>query len=441
MDELISIRRTAFTRRDFFGLAAGLTVAGVSSPAVAQAREPRIVVLGAGLAGLSAAARIAETVPSARVILLGESREINVNAAHLFSLIAAWTPSRTILRTEDALPSGVSWVRQNALNIDFHAQRVGFTEASSIEYDYLVIAVGLERHYDGIDGFDPNMIGTHGIASLFHGPVVLEKSRAALSEFLEYGGIAHYLKPEGPSSGIGSLLSLAFCMRDLAGERGFRRISEFHIHSPTPELNQIPEIDAEIQVRLRSRSINHRQGFVLKSINAPARVVTYSTGLGDFDYDYDFIHITPQLRAPRIISESPLSDRSGSRLSGRLMDVDRRTLQSPRFANVFGIGDIANLPVERSMLAIHHQAEVIASQISAAEDTRIKPKVYSGRAEFYMATGTGKMMLTSYDYDRRLQSSLFNEEPLSSSWANWLYRYHFVQGIALSTITGRPSGG
>lgn len=441
MDEPKPIAKSVFTRRDLFGLAAGLTVAGVSSPAVAQAREPRVVVLGSGLAGLSVASRVAGTLPGARVILIGESRELNVRAGHLFSLIAGWQSGHTVLAVEDALPSSVSWIRQNALSIDVESQRIGFTGSSTIEYDYLIVAVGLERHYDDIEGFDPTMIGTHGIASLFHGPAVLARSRKALSEFFQYGGIAHYVKPEGPSSGLGSLLSLAFCMRDLASDKGNGKTSEFHIQSPSPELNHAPEIDAAIKTRLRSNSINHKQGFVLKSINAAARVVTYSTGLGDFEYDYDFIHITPGLRAPRIITDSPLSSRSHSRGRFDLTEVNRQTLKSPRFENVFGIGDVTDLPIERSMLSIRSQAETIASQIAASVDSRMKSRSFDGQSEFYMATGTGQMILASYDYNRRLKSSLFNEDPLAPSWTNWLYRYHFAQEIALSTISGGKSDG
>lgn len=59
---------------------------------------------------------------------------------------------------------------------------------------------------------------------------------------------------------------------------------------------------------------------------------------------YDLLHVTPPMKAPLFIKESALAD------AGGWVDVDPYTLQHKKFANVFGIGDCANLPTSKTGL-------------------------------------------------------------------------------------------
>lgn len=58
------------------------------------------------------------------------------------------------------------------------------------------------------------------------------------------------------------------------------------------------------------------------------------------------LHVTPPMVAPAALRSSPLSDASG------FMDVNKNTLQSKKFDNVFGLGDCVNVPTSKTAAAV-----------------------------------------------------------------------------------------
>jgi NADPH-dependent 2,4-dienoyl-CoA reductase/sulfur reductase-like enzyme len=51
---------------------------------------------------------------------------------------------------------------------------------------------------------------------------------------------------------------------------------------------------------------------------------------------FDVLHVTPPMSAPDFLKRSPLADAGGT---GGWMAVDKHTLQSTKYDNVFGLGD------------------------------------------------------------------------------------------------------
>ena len=75
---------------------------------------------------------------------------------------------------------------------------------------------------------------------------------------------------------------------------------------------------------------------------------------------FDMIHVTPPMSAPDIIKSSPLANAAG------WMDVDKYTLQHPKFPNVFPIGDCSGLPTSKTGAAIRKQAPVLVKNLVSA---------------------------------------------------------------------------
>lgn len=62
--------------------------------------------------------------------------------------------------------------------------------------------------------------------------------------------------------------------------------------------------------------------------------------------DYDMIHVTPPQSSPDFIKSSPLANAAG------WVDVDKHTLQHPKFKNIFTLGDASGLPTSKTGAAI-----------------------------------------------------------------------------------------
>jgi sulfide:quinone oxidoreductase len=63
------------------------------------------------------------------------------------------------------------------------------------------------------------------------------------------------------------------------------------------------------------------------------------------------------MSAPDFIKKSPLSDAAG------WIDVDKHTLQSRKFSNVFGLGDCTNTPNAKTAAAVMSQAPVLVHNL------------------------------------------------------------------------------
>ena len=75
------------------------------------------------------------------------------------------------------------------------------------------------------------------------------------------------------------------------------------------------------------------------------------------DQDFDFLHLVPPQSAPDFVAKSALAHETG------WLDVNINTMQHNKFSNVFGIGDVCNLPTPKTAAAIFSQAPVLVNNL------------------------------------------------------------------------------
>lgn len=97
-----------------------------------------------------------------------------------------------------------------------------------------------------------------------------------------------------------------------------------------------------------SKGINVHFKQQLVEVDGDNRVATFK----DLDsgehqqVDFDFLHFAPPQTAPKFVRESKLAAENG------WLDVDIHTLQHNKYANVYGLGDVCNLPTAKTAAAI-----------------------------------------------------------------------------------------
>ncbi len=110
----------------------------------------RIVILGAGFAGLSVASRVARSLgPGTRISLVGQRNY------HLFTPMLYQVAACAVLPYDAAIPlrsfttaHNIEFRKATVIGIDFHTQQVT-TDAGLIPYDYLVVALGSTTNFFG----------------------------------------------------------------------------------------------------------------------------------------------------------------------------------------------------------------------------------------------------------------------------------------------------
>jgi sulfide:quinone oxidoreductase len=108
---------------------------------------------------------------------------------------------------------------------------------------------------------------------------------------------------------------------------------------------------------------------------------------------FDMIHVTPPMSAPDLIKSSTLANAAG------WVDVDKYTLQHPKFLNVFPIGDCSGLPTSKTGAAIRKQAPVLVKNLISAMRGQPLEAKYDGYTSCPLVTGYGKLVLAEFDYE------------------------------------------
>ncbi len=153
-------------RRELMLMAGAAALVGAPAAAQTSAARARIVIAGAGAAGLSLAARLRRGMPQAAITLVDAKKEHHFQPG--FTLVGAglWSPAQVTLRNADFLPGGVDWVEEAVAEFDPEANAVVTTSGRRLAYDFLMVATGLKLDYAAIEGMEPGLIGREGIASI-----------------------------------------------------------------------------------------------------------------------------------------------------------------------------------------------------------------------------------------------------------------------------------
>ena len=141
-------------RRDFLkASAAGLAISGLPLRAWGNAAKAKVVIVGAGFGGATAAKYIRKWDPSIEVTLI--DREGKFVSCPLSNLVLAGPKTLDdITRTYDVLKShGVNVVVDDVTAIDTD-KRVVKTANGSFPYDRLILSPGIDFRFDQIEGYD-----------------------------------------------------------------------------------------------------------------------------------------------------------------------------------------------------------------------------------------------------------------------------------------------
>jgi sulfide:quinone oxidoreductase len=79
--------------------------------------------------------------------------------------------------------------------------------------------------------------------------------------------------------------------------------------------------------------------------------------------------------------------------------VDRHTLLSKAYDNIFAIGDAADLPTSKAGSVAHFSAEVFTRNFLRHVDGKPMTEKFDGHANCFIESGDGKGLLIDFNYD------------------------------------------
>ena len=418
-------------------LAAALSQTSTPAHADSVKSSARIVIAGAGAAGLSAASQLAARLQGASITVIDARKEHYYQPG--FTLVAAGIKSQnyTVSNTGDYLPQGVEWITERVAEIDPEGNKVVTESGKAVAYDFLILATGLELNYAGIEGMDTARIGQNGMGSIYHSPQAATATWQAMSAFADKGGIGVFGRPAGEMKCAGAPLKYTFITDDHLRRRGNRGKAEIVYMAQSKSLFGVPIVAEKVRMLFQDRGVKVNHEHVLQAIDLDKRIATYKTLTGTAEQPYDFINVVPPMRAPDAVKNSDLAWKEGPMAAGGWLEVDPKTLQHRRFPNVFGLGDINGTPRGKTAATIKKSAPIVAQHVADFLAGRPLGQQFDGYTSCPLIIREGSAMLIEFDYAGKLTPSLPMIEPLQESFFAWLMKVRMLKPAYLAVLKGR----
>jgi sulfide:quinone oxidoreductase len=440
MEVMMPNTGTSLGRRGLL-LGAGTLVAVPAATARSEhpvRSQARIVILGAGAAGLAAAARLAQRLEGAEITLVDRRREHIYQPG--FTLVAAGLKPKdyVLSATRDYLPRGVTLLEEAAAEIDPVARSVTTESGRRLAYDFLIVATGLQLDYAAIEGMDVARIGRDGLGSVYAGPDQALATWRAMSDFADRGGTGLFLRPATEMKCAGAPIKYAFITDDILRRRGNRGRAELIYNAHNRAIFSVPIVSEKVRMLYQDRGIRVNHDHVLRAIDPGRRIATFRTPDGDKEQRYDFINVVPPMRAPPVVRNSPLAWRTGPFKDDGWAEVDRATLRHVQFPEVFCVGDVAGVPKGKTAASVKWQVPVAVDHLVASIQGRESAERYTGYTSCPLITRIGRAMLVEFDYQDNLVPSFPGViAPLEELWITWIMKEVGLKPTYLAMLRGR----
>jgi sulfide:quinone oxidoreductase len=328
----------------------------------------RIVILGAGFAGLELATLLSEEFgPDAGVVLIDQSDRFVFGFSKLDVMFGRAAPGHVQHRYADVVKPGVRFVQAAVTALDPVARRVS-TGSETFEADILVVALGADLDPAATPGL---LEGGHEFYTV-GGAFAL---RGVLDRF-EGGQVVvgvtstPFKCPPAPSE-------TALLLHDYLQARDLPRSSQVSLVMPLGvPIPPSPEASQAVLAAFAGRGIQWHGGQLVAGLD-PARQVAL---LGDgSELPYDLFLGVPVHRAPAVVIEA------GMTVDGWI-PVDPATLET-RYPGVYAVGDVTSVGTPKAGVFAEGQAAVVAAQLSARLRGAAAPAGYDGRGICYLEVG------------------------------------------------------
>lgn len=337
------------TRRSF--AAGSLAAAGLlAAPAVLRAQaKPRLVVIGGGPAGATVAKYVARDSQGAIDVTLVEPLDRFVTCFHSNLFLGGFRDFASITHPYKLAPYGVKHVRQTASAIDRDKKQVRLADGSTLDYDRLVVAPGIDLKFDSVPGYSEAAaeIMPHAWKPGAQ-TELLKKQLDSLSDGATIVMVAPpnpYRCPPGPYERVS-------CMAHVLKSKGHSK-SRIVVIDPKDKFSKMALFQEGWQ--------KHYPGMVewmdpqmhggVKSVDPKANTVT--TDLETIKAN--LVNVIPAQMAGKIARDAGLANQTG------FCPIDATNMKSDQDPNVFVLGDAAIAgAMPKSAFAANSQAKVVA---------------------------------------------------------------------------------
>lgn len=459
----MTYRQVTLTRRQLLKTGAGLSASTLFAsplPANTVNTQAHIVILGGGASGMAMANRLASRLRGGKITLIEPRETHHYQPGWTMVASGVWPSDKTMRPNAQFVPQGITWIREHANGVDAESRRVELANGETLSYDYLVVATGIQLNYHLIEGMSPDLVGQHGIGSVYASIDAASRTRQAIKTWVDSGsGKGIFTAAPTPVKCAGAPLKMTFTTLTHLENSGHRDAFDVDYMTPGTGLFSQPWVNDFVRERFTQQNVNIRHHYRLSAIDPQAKQAEFTfvgpeseftshhelraaeyrrEGLPTVVSDYDFIHVVPPMSAHDFVKQSDLIAHEGP-YRGEWIDVDIHTLQHNRYPEVFGIGDVIGAPINKTAASVKAQAPIVEENLIAVMQGQAPPKRHLGYTSCPLITGIGKAMLVEFGYEDNFafMPSFPFIDPTDESWAAWVMKDRMLQPAYYAVLEGQ----
>ncbi|CAK6961567.1 Hypothetical predicted protein [Scomber scombrus] len=383
----------AALRRLKQGRSTAIAISQLHTSSCAFAKQHyKMLVLGGGAGGIAMSARM-KRIMGAENVAVVEPSEMHYYQP-IWTLVGAGakTVASSGRPTANVMPSGVKWVKSKVQEINPDTNTVCTDDGTEISYEYMIVALGLQLHYEKIKGL-PEGFGYPNIGSNYSVQTV-EKTWKALQNFKE--GNTVFTFPNTPVKCAGAPQKIMYLTDAYLRKTGKRGKANIIYNTSLPVLFGVKKYADSLWeiVKQRDLKVNLRQNLIEVRADKQEAVFENLDKPGETQVlEYEMLHVTPPMGPNLVVKSSPLADEAG------WLDVNKDNLQHKKYPNVFGIGDCTNLPTIRTAAAVAAQSAILNRTISKVLKNEKPDKKYDGYTSCPLVTSYNTVIMAEFDYN------------------------------------------
>lgn len=366
-----------------------------------------VVIVGGGTGGVGVAAMLQNE--GIKNITIVEPKDVHYYQP-LWTLCGAGIKDvkESARPMKDIIPKGTKWVKEQVSSFEPSENQITTADGQKINYDYLVVAAGIQTDWDAIPGLKDGLEKKDsGVVSIYDykwaDKTSRELNKVITSNEFSKENPAKLLFTFSPTvlKCAGAPQKIMWLFEDILRSDGKRDAADISFWTPGGAMFGVKHYSDKLEKIRKERGVNASFGQKLIEIDPVEKIATFedTKTKKKMHEPFDVLHVAPHMSAPAFIKNSPLSDDSG------FVDVDKFTLQSKKFDNVFALGDCTNTPNSKTAAAITSQAPVLVHNLHQKMQNQKVDGVYTGYASCPLIIAKGHTMLAEFGYGGRLMET------------------------------------
>jgi len=464
----IMSRRDAMKYLTMSPLAASMIASATVGASTVSASDVKgkVVIVGGGLAGMSTAARLKSSASDLDITVI-EPNPLSTSYQPGQTLVGGgiWAKSEVMFNRDDYVPSGVKLIKGSVTAFDPENNKVTVDGKEEISYDQMIIATGLMLNFKAVEGLTGEItscnpdnaeakktIGKNGVHSIYFQDGS-EATWAGIEELIakakkwkkgEPKLQALFTHPNTPIKCGGAPKKIMYLTHAQLEKAGCREAVELTFYPNGGKMFGVPEYHEAIVNQFKARGFKWNYAHNLIKIDTEAKVATFNhhwkeKGAWDEDLEeygvelksehieakYDFIHVTPPMKAPDVVAQSKVGSSKG------WVPVKKETLQHVKFKNVFCLGDVVAVPMGKTGGSARKQYKVVVNNVISALEGNQKAidstnAKYAGYTVCPLITSIGTVMLAEFNWTKK-PTPMVPLDPTQERWIWWLLKVYLLK--------------